>query len=39
MIEMKVYPICGDEHEDSDFINGICSSCASIMTMQNKVTN
>ena len=30
---MKVCPICGDEHPDEDFVNGVCSSCASIMSM------
>ncbi len=30
---MRVCPICGDEHEDVEFVGGICINCASTMAM------
>ena len=32
MIDIRKCPICGCEHPDENFIDGICSSCASIMS-------
>ena len=37
MIRIRKCKICGEEHDEMDLIDGICSDCASAMLQKDRI--